>query len=72
MEDANGYLKRLYEDKISQLEQSVKDLSADMQRLKKELEQCQKDLEAERSNVLQSHNSDQCPSRRQDQPQRKN
>jgi hypothetical protein len=25
MEDANGYLKRLYEDKINQLEQAVKD-----------------------------------------------
>jgi|JI61114C2RNA_FD_contig_31_4674605_length_227_multi_3_in_0_out_0_1 outer membrane murein-binding lipoprotein Lpp len=44
MEDANGYLKKLYEDKINQLESSVKDLNGELQRLKVTLEQANKDL----------------------------
>lgn len=52
MEDANGYLKKLYEDKIGQLEKEVAQLNVQLQRSRETLETTTKLLDDEKANVI--------------------
>lgn len=51
MEDANGYLKKLYEDKIKELEREVAGLKEEVGRYKGVGQNLSKQLEEEKANV---------------------